>query len=51
MPFKIKPTPTLSTLREIERLFRLIVTPSDLMKRIRREKAPDDKLLKRIKNA
>lgn len=50
MAFIIKPTPTLSKLREIERLFQLMVTPSDLMKRIRREKASDDRLLKRIKN-
>jgi hypothetical protein len=51
MAFIIKPTATLTKLNEVERLFRLMVTPSDLMKRIKREKASDDKLLRRVRNS
>lgn len=49
MPFKIKPTPTITKLSDIERLFKIMATPSNLVERIRKQRLHDKKLLKKLK--
>lgn len=51
MAFAIKPTPTLTRLRDVERLFSTVLSPSSLLKRIKKEKKSDDALFEKLINS
>ncbi len=50
-PHWLKPTPTLTKVADVERLFKIMSTPNGVIERVRANRKADDALFNKLKNS